>query len=79
MHLDPTVIALGTAIVSLATAITSLVRTMLEKKSSKMTNSQSAFKKNGNRLTHTSVEQWKSNLVLLCVPHHGSIQKKLIA
>jgi hypothetical protein len=33
MHLDPTVIAFGTAIVSLATAITGLVRAVLEKKS----------------------------------------------
>jgi hypothetical protein len=33
MHLDPTTIAFGTALVSLATALTSLVRTILEKKS----------------------------------------------
>ena len=32
MHMDPTSVALGTAIVSFATAITGLVRTILEKK-----------------------------------------------
>ena len=59
MHVDPTFTALVTAIVSFPTAITSLVRTMLEKKLSKMTNSKLAFKKNGNRLTHTSVALFK--------------------
>jgi len=65
MHLDPTVIAFGTAIVSFATAITGLVRGILEKKSArKGGRGESSFQKKPNsvprgiaenRLTHAPV------------------------